>query len=86
MFLFRPWRQANAAVKMWLENGQHLRLPEGPYTSDIVWNAVYEEYLRWYTDEIESIAAPFFQRAADTLQFPIFDTKDVAIDLSTSIT
>ena len=85
MFLFRPWRQPDAAVKTWLQDGQHLRLAEGPYTSDTVWNAVYEEYLRWFTDEIQSVAAPFFQRAAGNLPSPIFDTKGLVLHASISI-
>ena len=77
MFLFRPWRHPSSAVKMWLEKGQCLRLAEGPYSSDTVWTSLYEEYLRWYTVDVETIATPYFRCEGETLPAPLFDTKDL---------
>ena len=76
MLMFRPWRHPNATVKVWLEKGQCLWQSEGLTALSLCGILFIKEYLRWYTAEIEAIAAPYFRRNGETLPTPHLDSKD----------
>ena len=56
MMLFRPWRSPFSDVSSWLNNFDG----EENQDADSYWMAIYDEYVRWRTEEIVEIAEPFF--------------------------
>ena len=45
------------------------------HDADVVWLAVYDEFLRWRLDEIHKIAEPHFQSTGPFMATPQYDTQ-----------
>ena len=74
MLLFRPWRSPSSAVAAWLLS-QQICPRDQAQNADVVWSAMYAEFLRWRQDDIHRIAEPYFQRTGQSLATPAYDSE-----------
>ena len=74
MLLFRQWRSPSSALEAWLLP-QHISPGVQAQSVDVVWLAMYAEFLRWRQDDIHRIAEPYFQRTGQSLASPAYDSE-----------
>ena len=70
MHLLRAWRRPSDLVA-WLGGREVL-----PESVDDCWERVHVEYARWFRDEIEAVAGPYYSRVRAHGPAPQLDTRD----------